>query len=88
MKKSLLIASAAGLALVAGGIGYAAAAEDGGAVIHGCVSKGLLGLGQGQLRVLSAGGKCTANETPLNWNQQGPQGQARRAIRRSGCSPG
>jgi hypothetical protein len=81
MKKSLLIASAAGLALVAGGIGigYAAAADDGVAVIHGCVSKGLLGLGQGQLRVLSAGGKCTTNETPLSWNQQGqpgPQGPA------------
>jgi hypothetical protein len=79
MNRSLLVASAAGLALVAGGIGYAAAAEDGGGVIHGCVSKGLLGIGQGQLRVLPAGGKCTANETPLNWNQQGqpgPQGPA------------
>lgn len=43
-------------------------------LIHSCVSKGLLGLGAGTIRIVSNPGACNANETALSWNQQGPQG--------------
>jgi len=64
----LVVASVGALAL-AGGIAYATIPDNQG-VIHGCRNNG-----SGILRVIdSANASCTAAETPLNWNQTGPQG--------------
>jgi hypothetical protein len=68
MKKSRMIAIAAGIPLLMGGVAYAAApAAD--TTIHGCVSK-LTGV----LRVPASGGSCVWGETAISWNQTGPQG--------------
>jgi hypothetical protein len=48
--------------------------QPGPPVIHACVSKGLLGLGKGAIRIVDGPQACLAGEDPLNWNQQGPQG--------------
>src|SRR5690348_16282315 len=63
----------AGLALLAGGIAYAAIPDASG-VIHGCYKK--TSPNQGTLRVIDTekGQKCLSSETTLTWNQTGPQG--------------
>jgi hypothetical protein len=60
-----------GIALVVGGIAYAAI-PDGSGVIHGCYQKN-----QGTLRVIDTGTTqtCSSSEAPLTWSQTGPQGQ-------------
>jgi len=60
-----------GIALVAGGIAYAAI-PDGSGAIHGCYQKN-----QGTLRVIDTGTTqtCSSSEAPLTWSQTGPQGQ-------------
>jgi len=60
-------------AFAAGGIAYAAIPDSSG-IIHGCYNTG--SNPSGQLRVIDAasGGKCSKNESALNWNQQGPTG--------------
>ena len=74
----LVITGAVALS-AAGAIGYASVPDAGG-TIHGCydASSGLDI--PGQLRVIDtskegSAGTCTVNETPVNWNQTGPQGQ-------------
>ncbi len=59
-----------GIALVVGGIAYAAI-PDGSGVIHGCYQKN-----QGTLRVIDTGTTqtCSSSEAPLTWSQTGPQG--------------
>src|SRR5882724_13660152 len=42
--------------------------------IHACVSRGLIGIGAGSIRIVSDTNQCRGNETPLTWNQQGPAG--------------
>jgi hypothetical protein len=42
--------------------------------IHACVTKGLVGVGAGVIRIVASPTSCTANEDPLSWNQVGPQG--------------
>ena len=61
-----------GIALVAGGIAYAAI-PDGSGVIHGCYQKN-----QGTLRVIDTDTTqtCSSSESPLTWSQTGPQGTA------------
>ena len=55
--------------LAGGGIAYASIPDSSG-VIHGCYKTE-----NGQLRVINVPGKtCTPGETPLNWNQTGPNG--------------
>jgi hypothetical protein len=57
---------------IAVGVGVATGAiPDSGGVIHGCYEQD-----EGQLRVIDTarGGACRPSETPLNWNQTGPQG--------------
>jgi hypothetical protein len=44
------------------------------AVIHACVSKGLLGLAKGTIRIVDGPQACVASEDPLTWNQEGPRG--------------
>jgi hypothetical protein len=67
----LVLALAVGGALF--GIATAVQADipDGG-TIHGCYKTN-----KGDLRVIdtSAGGSCQSSETPLDWNQTGPQGR-------------
>ena len=52
------------------GVAYATIPDSGG-VIHGCYLKAV-----GSLRVIDpgAGQHCTKAETPISWNQTGPQG--------------
>lgn len=47
--------------------GHADASAQG-APIHACVKA------KGTMRIVSGPADCKANETPLSWNQQGPQG--------------
>jgi hypothetical protein len=61
------------VALAAGGIAYAAIPDSNG-VIHGCYQ-----VNSGSLHVVGTnptvgGGKCSANERSLDWNQKGPTG--------------
>jgi hypothetical protein len=60
-------------AFIAGGVAYATI-PDGSGVIHGCYVKS--GSNIGHLRVIDtgAGQACRATETPIAWNQTGPQG--------------
>jgi hypothetical protein len=70
--KFTLVLGTAALALVVGSLAWAAI-PGGNGVINGCYDKG-----SGQLRVTdTATGQpkgCSTKETPLAWNQQGPQG--------------
>jgi hypothetical protein len=69
MKRWKGIAAVAVLAAVAAGVAYATIPDAAG-VIHGCYGKA------GTLRVIDpgAGGACAANETALEWSQEGPAG--------------
>jgi hypothetical protein len=49
-------------------------AQPGPAIIHACVTKGLLGLAKGAIRIVDGPQACLANEDPLQWNQEGPRG--------------
>lgn len=60
------------LALLGGGIAFAAGAIPGtDGVISGCYQKE-----QGQLRVVAEGTTCRPSEHAISWNQTGPQGPA------------
>jgi hypothetical protein len=78
-RKRVLITSVLGAAgLVIGlGTGLAAASiPDSGGVIHGCYKAQANG-SISQLGVVDtgkSGGHCPSNQTPLTWNQTGPQG--------------
>ena len=68
-KRWLGITLIAAVAAIAAGVAYATIPDSNG-VISGCYNK------QGVVRVIdtSAGGKCTAGETALDWSQTGPSG--------------
>ncbi|MGH9188088.1 MAG: hypothetical protein ACRD0U_20140, partial [Acidimicrobiales bacterium] len=71
-------------AVVGGGIAVALPAEENSDdnTIHGCVSRGLLGIGAGSIRIVEEPSQCRRSEDALSWNQQGvpgatgPQGPA------------
>ena len=65
-----LIVAIVALVVALGSVAYATIPDSGG-VIHGCYLKAI-----GSLRVIdpSAGQHCIAVETPIQWNQTGPQG--------------
>jgi len=65
-----LVVAIAALVVALGGVAYATIPGSDG-VIHGCYLKAV-----GSLRVIdpSTGQHCTAVETPIQWNQTGPQG--------------
>jgi len=66
----------AGIALVAGGAGFALAGiPDSKGVIHACYSKT-----DGALRVVK-GSKCQSGEKKLKWNQQGRPGATNVKVR-------
>jgi hypothetical protein len=48
--------------------------QPGPAVIHACVSKGLLGLAKGTIRIVNGPQACLSSEDSLSWNRQGPAG--------------
>jgi hypothetical protein len=80
-----LAITAVAIVAIAGGITYAVAEIGGGGVINGCYKSGSRGddddddrghrKGSGQLRVIDpATERCRRHETPISWNQTGPQG--------------
>jgi hypothetical protein len=52
----------------------AAVQEPAEGLVHACVSEGLLGIGEGTIRVVEDPSECRPGEDPLSWNQQGIQG--------------
>jgi Collagen triple helix repeat (20 copies) len=79
MRKPAKIAGAVlGATLLPAAVSASAAGTDPTAsnvtVIHACVSKGLLGVGQGAIRIVSDTSLCHDYEAPLSWSQQGPKG--------------
>jgi hypothetical protein len=72
-RRVVLAACVALVLAAAGGIAYASIPDSDG-VIHGCYKKA--SPNQGRLRVIDTdlGQKCSNGETPLAWNQAGPQG--------------
>lgn len=68
-RSRIAVAVAVVLALVFGAAAFAAIPDSAG-VIHGCVAR------NGTLHVIDrdAGGTCSRNEAPLDWNRQGPRG--------------
>ena len=72
LSRRALVLSVATLALAVGaGVAYATIPASGSGVISGCYEKRL-----GILRVIDAeaGRTCTQYETPISWNQGGPEG--------------
>ena len=70
---SRLFSTAAGVvagAAIVGGSTLALAQVNGGDTINACVRN------SGSVRIVHEGDSCEKNETPLAWNQQGPQGEA------------
>jgi type VI secretion system secreted protein Hcp len=67
MRGKVIAIAAACIAVVAIGATYAFA-EGGTSTLNACAKK------DGQLRLLQAGGACKADETAVQWNVQGPQG--------------
>ncbi len=71
------VAAVVALALAAGvASGAIPSGSDG--VIHACYQKPGLLANPGAVRVIDreAGQSCRSNETPIQWNQQGPKGDA------------
>src|SRR3954454_12808599 len=66
-RRRLVTAAVAALALICGGVAFAAIVGSNG-VINGCYNQ------EGNLRVIDASGHCKNGETALAWNQTGPQG--------------
>ena len=69
-RRTGIVALAAVAAAVAAGMAFATIPGSGG-VINGCFDQQ-----SGLLRVIDtgAGGKCRNTETPISWNERGPQG--------------
>jgi hypothetical protein len=69
-KSSLALAAVVATLGLAGGVAWASIPDAAG-VIHGCYQKN-----NGQLRVIDSAQTqaCAPAESPLNWNQTGPQG--------------
>jgi hypothetical protein len=65
-------AVAAVVAIVVGGVAAASIPDSGTGVITGCYQRST-----GRLRVIDAeaGDRCSRTESPITWNQSGPQGE-------------
>ena len=77
----IAVASAVAVAVVGVGAAAGAPSPDADGTIRGCITNrpgllgGLLGPGQGSLRVIDpATGRCDGGETPIQWNQAGRPG--------------
>ncbi len=69
-RRVALAATAAVVVAIAGGVTYAVADIGSGGVINGCYKSQ-----NGQLRLIDpATDSCSPSETPITWNQTGPQG--------------
>jgi len=73
-RRPAIAVSLGALVLGGGAVASAATNADPPALVHSCVSKGLLGIGKGNIRIVTAPSACNGNETELTWNQQGVQG--------------
>ena len=68
-RSSLLVLGSVAMGLAMHGAPPPARAQGGGEVrIDGCIGQ------NGQLRVVGASGDCRKNESPIDWNREGPQG--------------
>jgi hypothetical protein len=74
----------AALVVALGGVAYATIPDSNG-TIHGCYKKA-----NGTLRVVDEGAGCRSSEKSLDWNQQGPPGEASgvRALQPFSLGPG
>lgn len=70
MAKRLALVAALAIAAVSIGVAVHASIPGPTGVINGCVSN------NGVLRVIDSSATCQQNETPISWNQIGPQGPA------------
>ena len=67
--KIMVVAGALVLAMAVGGAAVAVATNDNGEVIHACVNNH-----SGTMKIVDSPDDCHQNWSPLNWNQQGPDG--------------
>jgi hypothetical protein len=67
--KIVMVGGALVLAMAVGGATVAVATNDNGEVIHACVNNH-----SGTLKIVDSPDDCHKNWSPLNWNQQGPDG--------------
>ena len=65
-RTTVVAVAASGLSVLA--TSAVVGAQSSTAVIHACAD------GRGTLRMIPAGASCGVNETPVNWNAQGPAG--------------
>jgi hypothetical protein len=74
----------AALAVALGGVAYATIPDSNG-TIHGCYQKN-----GGSLRVVESSSDCRSSEQALDWNQQGPPGEASgaRVLKPFSLAPG
>lgn len=70
MVKRLAVVVALAIAAVSIGVAVHASIPGPTGAINGCIGN------NGVLRVIDSGGTCQQNETPISWNQIGPQGPA------------
>jgi hypothetical protein len=76
VRRAGAITAATVLALGLGGAtaALASGSGSGGQQIHACVSRGVLGAGEGLIRIVDDASACRPHETALSWNQTGPAG--------------
>ena len=67
--KKMMLAGALVLAMAVGGAAVAVATNHNGEVIHACVNNH-----SGTMKIVDSADDCHQNWSPLNWNQQGPDG--------------
>jgi hypothetical protein len=71
----LAVIATAGV-IASGGTVAVMAATASDEMVHACVSRGVLGLGAGNVRIVDEPDDCRRTEDPLSWNRQGPAGAA------------
>jgi hypothetical protein len=71
MNKVRIAGIAVGVALLFGGGMAVASIPESNGTIHGCYKTS-----DGKLRVIDSNATCSSGETPLNWSQTGPKGDA------------
>lgn len=75
MRRHRMLAVIATSGVIASGGAVAVMAAAGSdEVIHACVSRGLLGLGAGNVRIVDGTNDCQSTEDAVSWNTTGPAG--------------
>lgn len=73
-RRELLTVIATTSVITGGGTLAVMAATGPDEVIQACVSRGILGLGAGSVRIVDGPDDCLVTEDPVSWNKQGPAG--------------